>query len=430
MIALCLNFLISASDSSAGLELNLKAVIEASLQSEPSLKQAKEKLQELDAKGRLAVSSLLPTIEGDLSYKRKKDSQNAARPQFGGESYNYFQTNLSASQPLLVRGFFSAIHAVSSEKRIGQLDFEISRRDLILKNIQIFYKILVARRQSESISKAIKIHEQTLSETEHRVKIGRGQRLDLLQVKTEIAKLGSQMQRTLGELKSSTAELAQAMGRPYESDIAIHSIWKKIDVKEVLKKWMGLNPELLEVQRVVARRQQIDESITTLLGKHWPRIDAVGDLTWLGYSKSALFDGDAMSWGAGVTLSVPIFSGLSYLHERQEYQAQLMQAKFEEDKVVQSTRLSQIQASENLKTAEAVIDSLHVTVDLASQALEEARRNYRVSTIDYLQLLQTENSVLDASLLLDQGQYDLIVALISYVKAFGFSADHLVEVLS
>jgi outer membrane protein TolC len=242
--------------------------------------------------------------------------------------------------------------------------------------------------------------------------------------------LGAQLQRTLGDLRTSTAELAKAIGRPYEPDIAIQSIWKKIDVKEVQKKWMGLNPELLEVQRVVARRQQIDESITTLLGKHWPRIDAIGDLTWLGYSKSALFDGDAMSWGAGVTLSVPIFSGLSYFHERREYEAQLMQAKFEEDKVIQSIRLAQIQASENLKTAEGVIDSLRSTVDLANQALEEARRNYRVSTIDYLQLLQTENSVLDTSLLLDQGQYDLVVALISYVKAFGFSADQLVEVQS
>ncbi|NDD91191.1 TolC family protein [bacterium] len=137
-----------------------------------------------------------------------------------------------------------------------------------------------------------------------------------------------------------------------------------------------------------------------------------------------------VGYNAAITVNIPLFSGLSSVHERRSYASQARQLALEEESLRQNLSLEQVKAREALQVARRKIDVSSKAQELAKSSLEEAKRNYRLATIDLLQFLQVQQSYSEAENALDQARFEYLQALAQSTKAMGIDAASLVEILN
>ena len=91
--------------------------------------------------------------------------------------------------------------------------------------------------------------------------------------------------------------------------------------------------------------------------------------------------------------------------------------------------LSQVESLKTLESNTVSLVAAQEAAQLADQAMTEARRNYRLTTIDFMQFLTVEQSALEANSSLDTIKYNNIVALTVYFVATGQPLSTLVDML-
>src|SRR5262249_33950409 len=152
--AIVLLICLGVSSPAMGASYSLQEAIKVGLKQNPSVHQSEERLREANDISHLAIAKSLPTASGVLSYDRTKDAANTSAPKFGGDPYNYYLAELTASQTLLRRGFIDALYAGGQEKSIRKMDLTISQRDLTFNIVEAFYKVLLHTREYETLKKA------------------------------------------------------------------------------------------------------------------------------------------------------------------------------------------------------------------------------------------------------------------------------------
>src|SRR6185312_6865952 len=150
-----------------------------------------------------------------------------------------------------------------------------------------------------------------LKTTQHRYATGRSQLLDVLQVKTQIALLVSQVSDAKNQVEIAAANLANLLGEPHAKAYSIGNHLEAPDLKVIdndvdLKKF-----RLPEIEQNKLQILQIEDQKDITWGKNLPTLNLIGDYNYQSYKKSDLFDNLSNSWDVGVVLTIPIFSGFS-----------------------------------------------------------------------------------------------------------------------
>jgi outer membrane protein TolC len=122
----------------------------------------------------------------------------------------------------------------------------------------------------------------------------------------------------------------------------------------------------------------------------------------------------------GFQLSIPIFSGLSSIYQRGVLASQEKQLVYGQDTLLDTLSYNQVTAERNLDTATVVLRGSKDADDLSKASLKEAQRDYKLQTINYLQLLTSQQNFLAAESSFIQAKYSYIsaVAVTSRHQAF------------
>jgi outer membrane protein TolC len=91
--------------------------------------------------------------------------------------------------------------------------------------------------------------------------------------------------------------------------------------------------------------------------------------------------------------------------------------------------LAEVTTREALTLAQANMEAYHAAYRLADRSLAEARRTYRLATIDYLQFLNTEIAFFQAEVAYEQSKYDTVNAAALYCVAAGIPLKNLFAIL-
>jgi outer membrane protein len=431
-LVLLLSFNVAAAEvptDTASAKLTLRQSVELGLRNNPGVLQVAERLHEADDISRLSISKSLPTANGSLTYNRQKDAATNTGAKFGGDPYNYYSGKIDFSQVILQRGYISALYAGGQERDIRRMDFEIARRDLTFTIIQAFYRVLLYSRQYDTLRRAEEVHRQSLETTNHRYTIGRGRLVDLLQVKTQLALLAPKIEKAANDMKTAAAQLSIALGNQEFKALEVTGRLNPPSLKAIEEQTKNLKGNVPELSRVELIEKQFENTMVTNLAKHWPQLTFNGTVSRQGYKKSDLTSSTANLWSLGFTVNVPLFSGLSYFFEKGSLQSQELQLKYQEQQLRNQFSSDQVKTLQDLRSAESVIQSSETAFNLAQQAVKEAKREYKLATIDYVQFLTTEQNLIDAEQALDQGRYDYLNLLSKYFSAYGFPPEVLVDSL-
>ncbi|MGK5086439.1 TolC family protein [Bdellovibrionota bacterium FG-2] len=417
------------SGAPAEAPLTLTQAITRALGSLPSLKLAQEKLAQTEVLAGAPYSQLLPTLAAQGSSLYKKDASNVGTPRFDGEAYNQYAIGLHAAQPLYYSGMFAAISQARDDRDLASLDVTLTERAIKSSVITAFFNLILQKRKLDTLNQSNVIQKETLATAEKRYQIGRGQLLDVLQAKTQLSLLSGNIDSARTQLQIAVSELASLINETRAETLDVTSHFSIPALPALLKQLESTSTRLPELEKLTVSALKVDEQRNVAMGKHLPQLLATADWGRSAYTKSELFDGTATTWTLGVQLSIPLFSGLSSVYERRNFDSQTAQIAAQRADLETTLSLSQIRARKSLDLAWEQIGTAKTSFELAKKTLDEAKRNYKLAMTDFLQLLSVEQSYLQAQSALDQAQFNYIDAIKQYGVATGISLDHLVPIL-
>ena len=410
--------------------LDLKTAVRKAIDNNNTIQQAKQKVEQAKndiGTTRALIFPNLSLVGSAGEYKNAVSSGNAAA--FGGSAYNQYSADLKLTQPLLYFGSFSAINVADYQIKINEIDLELAVRSLTNNVIQTFYRVLVNQRLVEILERTQAVVNESLSTAQRRLQTGRGQLLDVLQVKTEIALLKPQIEDAHNQLESAGAALATLLAEEGKYELQLRGTLRGLQLKEVQKRMNFKDARLPELERVRLTREQLSQQMNVVEGKHLPYLGLIGDYGTSSFTKSEISSDYSRNWSVVLQLTIPLFSGFQSIYERRGLNAQDRQLEYQGRDLENSLALAQVQSLKALQSAGASLVSSEEAADLADQSMAEARRNFRLATIDFLQFLTVEKSTLQADSSLNQIKYNNIVAFANYFIATGQPLSNLVDML-
>ena len=417
-------------NAQTGDSLGLRQAVQRAIENNNSIQQQRARIEQSRFDTSTTRALLYPNISFVGEGGQKKNSVGTTGvANFGGSPYNEYNLSLKLQQPLFGWGTLSAIRVADYNTKLAEIDLEIAERDLTQNVIQAFYQVMLNQRLYEILESRQKVVEESLATAQQRAQTGRGQRLDVLQVKTEIALLKPKIEYALNQLESSGAILATLLAERGKMELKLRGTLKGLLLADVQRRLDLRQSRLPELERVRLQRQQLDEQRDVIQGKHLPKLMLIGDYGALSYTKADLMSDYTRNWSVMVQLTIPLFSGFQSLHERRSLSEQDRQLDYFGRNTEDRLALTQV---ESLKAVQSTGSSLVYSEEaarLAEESMTEARRNYRLATIDFLQYLQVQRSALEALSSLDSNKFNNIVALSKYFVATGQPLTTLIDML-
>jgi outer membrane protein TolC len=410
--------------------LGLKEVIKIASENNPQLLAAREKLNQYDFQKKLITAPLYPNISWNLAGSYLKDAVYTGSPKFNGDPYNLYSSDLKLIQPIYTKGIFSAVTVADYDKKIQTSNIEIQERLLTQSIIEAFYRFILYQQSLTNTLKNQDIIQKALATSNDRYQKGRGQYLDVLQVKTQLALIQPQVEIAKNQFEVAAQQLINFMGEKDHPGLKLKGQLKTLLFKEV-QKYIDLSHyHLPEYEINQWQLSQLDYTRDVTLGKDFPTLKLVGDYLFTNYKKAEIFSDYSHSWAIQLQLSIPIFSGFSSNQEKAILASQDAQLRISRRDIENALSLKQVSSLKNLETTENSLVSAEAAVKLSEQSQNEANRIYKLSQIDFLQFLVIQQAALQAKTSFDNLKFQSLIAYSNYFVATGQSLGTLVDILT
>lgn len=409
-------------------KLTIRGAAELALEHNPMIQKAHKKVEENAAQVSLVRSALIPNVSASLTGNHKKDATNSPAFRFGGDPYNQYVFDFKITEGV---GFYTRdrFRMAEREQTLSQIDLELASRELYGKVISAFYKVILDQKNLETLNQTQTIERESLLTAQKRYKIGRGQLLDVLQVKTQLALLAPKIAQAQNQIQIDASTLANLLGSPEIPELQLSGDLIIIPYPRLQRRIDQMPHRFPELEKVAIKQSQLQSERNVTWAKNLPNLSAAFDLMSTSYTKNDLFNNSATSWSLGLQLSIPIFSGLSSIHEKRTYASRQTQLELEQQNVRNNLSLQQTQSAKNLLVAWQTISSAWDALNIADESLNEAKNNYQFVIIDFLQFLSVQQAYLEARSSLFLAEYQYITSLVSHFVASGASLDELIHLL-
>ena len=403
--------------SPSGRAWTLRDSIQAGLNYSPRVHSAREKIVENEEVLRGYYSQLFPTVNGTAAWTVNKDALKGTQPLFSGEQYNRYQVGLSLDQPLYRGGLTTnALRAQKKSLDFLRLSLDISERDETALITRAYYQLLVAQRTVEIEKRIREIQTGLLKTAQSRYRIGREELLSVLQIKTDLALIEPQVVQAENARSLAAANFANLLGIQNEGEIRIQSPVAPLRFRNLENAHLETESraDTPEVRQSALAIEVADATRASLLSVNYPTVDAVASIGRNGFQKGDIFDSDATNYSFGLKLNVPIFSGLSFFHQRAQLASQVEQARISEKQLRDANALQRVQSDQDLDNAKVVLKASEEAQTQANESVRVATRTYSLGTSTYLQVSTSQTRLAQAEIAFEQAQFQMIVELLNY----------------
>ena len=401
----------------------LTSLIQDALQANHDLRIAAARLNEARALRLGVASDFLPVVNANgLEAKTRVSPTDLPGTSERPRHFDYYEAGFDASWEIDIFGGVRRGYEASSAQvgsALASLDdtfvtvtSEVARNYFELRGLQSRYE--VAQRNAD-------VQRSSRDLTQQRLDAGRGTELDVsraqAQLSTTLATL-PQLQAAIARAKYRIAVLtAHQPGTP-DPRLEPRPIPAVPDFTPVgdPAEWLRRRPDVRIAERSLA-------SATALIGVAvsdlFPKVSFTGRFGWNGLDRGALGDGSADIYHYGPSISWGIFD-LGHVRARisgARSNTQGALARYEQ------TVLLALEDTEgaliNHSTARAREAALSDAAEASRVATRLAQLRYEEGVADFLQVLDTERTQLEAEDLLAQSRSDSATSLVAVYKALG-----------
>ena len=421
-------------------ELKIADAIETAVTKNPEILSAIQQIRL--TKGQLVQvrAALLPTVQANSSYQIQEDKLANPRPE---------QKNTGSANPLLAP-LLKQLTPPSNQNESwnvtiqvnqsiwsgwkNQADFSAARlandsayyslRQTIDKVVadtkKLFYDVIFNRALIRVREESVAVLQSQLQDQLSRFEAGTVPRFNVLQAEVALANAIPPVIQARNALRISQFALVKQLGLNYPSDpskIPINVTGQldynpiKLDLGNSVFTALTRNPSLkVQRQNILIGAEQLKSAMSGFQ----PTLNATAGWQTFNIPTASQLDDTVNGWFFGVTGSWNIFDGLATVGATQAARAALDQSRINYDNSARGVELDVQRAVSNLIEAQEIIDSQRANVTQATEALRLSRERLDAGAGTQLDVLNAQQSLLEAQTTELEGRYRYITALAEY----------------
>ena len=410
-------FLTAQAQQAPHAPLTLEQCIAVSLQNNPQLLSSHYTVAESEERVREMCAAYFPT----LSFTSVATRFSSAFAKSPGEiiTSNNYNAGLSARY-YLFQGFktVAATDAALFNYDASTYQHESNRQDLILKIAQAYYKLVQAERLIRVAEKSVERARLHLDVANARAKAGAASRSDVLKAEVELSNAGLTLIRAKNGRLSAQGLLNILLGRPASSPILIVDDLETLDPNAV-QQFDSLvavafqhRPELKRFNsQLLAQRSNIQYARSD----YFPFISLDANYSYGGAEVTALDN----TWSAGLTVSIPLFTGLSTSARVAQEEMALRSLQEQRDALRQQISLDVWNAYSALNEAQERIDNTKTFLENAQENLNIAEGEYKEGIGSMIDVTDAQTALLTAEQSHIEALADFKIAVASLERSLG-----------
>ncbi len=439
MVTLLLCLLSSVGLCGQTFSLTLDKALDIALSDNPTIKVADMEIERQDWVRKQSVGNLLPnlSVSGQYSYSIVKQEM-AKGLSFGAD--NSISTQASLSVPLYAPTVYETLKMNRTQMEQAVESARSSKINLANEVKKGYYNILLAEQSLAVLKESESSIAQTVSNTEAMYKQGLASEYDLLSAQVQLSNLRPNIIQTENSIKTSKLLFKMYLGLPESADFTLVGTLDDF-AEEVAMATVPTNEVDLannaDLRALDLQARLLEHQLHLVNASRLPTVAAFTNFIFSGNDNSMDFSsmiGGPMGGGsaetkkewwwqnplsAGISISIPLFSGGKNINKAHEIRNSLAQLSEQRDYVRQSVNVQVESAFNNILTAREKMSSNEITVRQAQKAYEIAEVRYNAGTGTILELNSSELSLTQARLNYSQAIYDYLAARADYEKIIG-----------
>ncbi len=446
-----------ATDSSGTAVLTLEDALKIALSENMTVKVADKEIERSEYARRGTYASLFPQVDATGSYQRtiKKqvmymdfdmssfggdsgagdesgagtdagtgdgsgaDGGAAAGPSSGGGievgRWNTFNGAITASMPVVNAQLWKSISISGDAVELAVEQARSSRLDMVTQVKQAFYAVLLAREAFNVYKSVYENAVDNFGQTEKKYNVGKASELEYTRAKANVAAAIPNVYNSESQVVLALWQLKAVMGVDLDMDIDVagtlddYADDMRYDMAEGGKADLSGNTS---IRQLAIQASQLAKTVQLQKFAYLPTLALTYSYSY--YAMTNDFKFSEYRWTpysyAGISLSIPIFSGGKRLNDVR--QAKVQQAELDLQRI-NTERQLQIAVRQYLTSMETDVRSYWSAID----AVELARKAYDISEKSYNVGKSTLTDLNDAQLTLTQAQLSKSQAIYNYMVA-------------
>jgi outer membrane protein len=400
--------------------LTMDDAVAAALARRPALRAARGQAEAADAAAREVRGGLLPQVGLDARYALRRDW-----PEGGGRSVAGDSGSASLSADVLLWDFHrtrSRLRAARSSAEASGLDADAAARDVVLEVRVAYLGVLEGGALEQVARETLANQERHLAQTQEMVKAGTRAAIDLARLRTQVASARAALVRAENGVRTARTRLDVAMGAPGQAGYAtvapaLPALAAEGQPTDALfARAVPTRPELASLRATVEAQTY---TLAAARRSLWPSLRLGASA---GGTDEDLRDEPAWGTSAAVTLSWPLFDGLSSRAAADAARARLEVSRAQLDDQQQRVWEELDVAASDVASGRAQLPAAEEALAAARDLLGLAEARYREGVGSSLELADAELELATAAAQRVQVEYDLASARARLVRALGREA--------
>ena len=298
----------------------------------------------------------------------------------------------------------------------SQQELRRTRQDVVFEVNRSYYNVLRLEAILSTREEAVKQMEHYLTVAKEKQDIGKAPKLDVLRAEVQLADVTQAKLLALNQLEVARLELLNAMGiqdqgvqvSPVKDD-APAACFTKPD--EFLEEALKTNPEYLRTKYLT---KAAERDVAVARAEFGPNLSLIAS-----YNKEGSDFPDITNWFAGLSVSIPIYTGGIVRARVGEARAVVEQERSTTDLISQRMTLAVRSAVLSTQDAANRLTATRKSVEQAQEALNIAQQKYAVGLGSTTEVIDTQVALAQAQTNYVQALYDGKVAITALDLAIG-----------
>ena len=416
------------------LTLDLPTALEIALSENPTIKTADMEVERFDYVRRETMGNHLPSLSASGQYNFSIVKQEMAKGMsFGADMSSAITGDLQI--PLVVPAVYASLRLNRTQQALAVEQARSSRIELTNAVTKSFYQILLLERSFEVLRESERTITATVDNTREMFEAGLASEYDLLTAEVQLSNLQPGIINTGNSIVVSKQMLKMYLGVPEDVEIVLSgSLDDHTGGALAIPDPAAALDGNSELRQLDYQQTLVDQQIRLANASRLPVLAAYGSVNFSGQDKTMGFgltpEGEmgvvsVNKWwwqkptNAGISLSVPIFSGLKNTSKVKQLRNQSSQIELQKNYLREAKALEARTAVNNLISARETMTANEKTVAQAEKAYTIARTRFDAGAGTMLEVNQAELAVTQSRLNLSQATYDLLAARADYDKVTG-----------
>jgi outer membrane protein TolC len=402
--------------------LGIDSAIQTALEKNPEILAAIQQIRLTSGQVVQVRAAMLPTLQANSGYNVQSDTLANPGFDFGLVNNNQaWNVNIAINQNIWSgwknQANFSAAK-LSNESAYYSLRQTIDK--VVADTKKLFYDVIFNRALIRVREESVAVLQSQLQDQQSRFEAGTVPRFNVLQAEVALANAIPPVIQARNALRISQFALVKQLGLDYPSDpslIPIDVLGEldydpiKIDLVKSVFTALTRNPSLkVQRQNILIGKEQLKSAMSGFQ----PTLNATAGYQAFNVPTASSLDQAVNGLFFGVTGSWNIFDGLATVGATQAARASLQQSMINYDNGARTVELDVQRAVSNLIEAQEVIDSQRANVVQATEALRLSRERLDAGAGTQLDVLNAQQSLLQAQTTELEGRFRYITALAEY----------------